>query len=50
MAASHIRSRIGEGTRVSVRLPLDCERGRLAKQVPLKLLTNVTRYLPPAPT
>jgi two-component system, cell cycle sensor histidine kinase DivJ len=27
-----IRSRIGEGTRVSVRLPLDCERARAAKR------------------
>ncbi len=27
-----IRSRIGEGTRVTVRLPLDCERARLGKK------------------
>ena len=45
-----IQSRIGEGTRVSVRLPLDCERGRLAKQDSAQVATNVTRYLPPAPT
>jgi two-component system, cell cycle sensor histidine kinase DivJ len=30
-----IRSRVGEGTRVSVRLPLDCERARPAKNVSL---------------
>jgi two-component system, cell cycle sensor histidine kinase DivJ len=29
-----IRSRIGEGTRVTVRLPLDCERSRPAKATP----------------
>ena len=44
-----IQSRIGEGTRVSVRLPLDCERGRLAKQDFAQVATNMTRYLPPAP-
>jgi cell cycle sensor histidine kinase DivJ len=26
-----IRSRVGEGTRVSVRLPIDCERGRMSR-------------------
>jgi two-component system, cell cycle sensor histidine kinase DivJ len=30
-----IRSRVGEGTRVSVRLPLDCERVRMPKARPL---------------
>ena len=29
-----IRSRFGEGTRVTVRLPLDCERARAAKRGP----------------
>jgi cell cycle sensor histidine kinase DivJ len=28
-----IRSRVGEGTRVTVRLPLDCERARLGKRL-----------------
>jgi two-component system, cell cycle sensor histidine kinase DivJ len=45
-----IQSRIGEGTRVSVRLPLDCERGRPAKQDSAQGATNVTRYLPLVPT
>ncbi|MGO9701240.1 MAG: sensor histidine kinase, partial [Xanthobacteraceae bacterium] len=44
-----IQSRIGEGTRVSVRLPLDCERGRPAKQDSAQGATNVTRYFPPPP-
>ena len=40
-----IHSRIGEGTRVSVRLPLDCERAHRAKQDFTQAPTNVTRYL-----
>jgi cell cycle sensor histidine kinase DivJ len=39
-----IRSRFGEGTRVSVRLPLDCERTLPAKLPPAPVL-DVTRYL-----
>ncbi len=33
-ASLSIRSRVGEGTRVTVRLPLDCERARPAKGSP----------------
>jgi two-component system, cell cycle sensor histidine kinase DivJ len=40
-----IRSRVGEGTRVSVRLPLDCELARAAKQPPDQGANRVTRYL-----
>jgi two-component system, cell cycle sensor histidine kinase DivJ len=36
-----IRSRIGEGTRVTVRLPLDCERMRPSKKSP----SSVVSYL-----
>ena len=38
-----IHSRIGEGTRVSVRLPLDCERAHRAKQAFRQGPTDVTR-------
>ena len=41
-----IRSRLGEGTRVSVRLPLDCERARPAKQHSDRDSVGATRYLP----
>jgi two-component system, cell cycle sensor histidine kinase DivJ len=41
-----IRSRIGEGTRVSVRLPLDCEPVAPAKRHSAPLLAGVTSYLP----
>ena len=43
-----IRSRVGEGTRVTVRLPLDCERTRPAKKpaAPQPLVS----YLPGKPT
>jgi two-component system, cell cycle sensor histidine kinase DivJ len=41
-----IRSRVGEGTRVTVRLPLDCERARPAKR-PAPSRSSVT-YLPSA--
>ncbi len=34
-----IRSRLGEGTRVTVRLPIDCEGGRLAAD-PIKFVTE----------
>ncbi len=46
----NIRSRVGEGTRVSVRLPLDCERAgpneRPASQAPV----DVMHYLPTRPS
>jgi two-component system, cell cycle sensor histidine kinase DivJ len=41
-----IRSRIGEGTRVSVRLPLDCEPAAPAKMHSAPLPAGVTSYLP----
>ena len=41
-----IHSRIGEGTRVSVRLPLDCERTHRAKPSSRPGPTDITRYLP----
>jgi two-component system, cell cycle sensor histidine kinase DivJ len=41
----NIRSRVGEGTRVSVRLPLDCERARAAKQPAAQGPVEVTHYL-----
>ncbi len=41
-----IRSRIGEGTRVSVRLPLDCERAAPARKHSVPLPADVTSYLP----
>jgi cell cycle sensor histidine kinase DivJ len=38
---TEIRSRLGEGTRVTVRLPLDCEGGAVAAQpIPLERKTN----------
>jgi cell cycle sensor histidine kinase DivJ len=40
-----IRSRVGEGTRVSVRLPLDCERARPAKKYSAQVPAGVTSYL-----
>jgi two-component system, cell cycle sensor histidine kinase DivJ len=41
-----IRSRLGEGTRVSVRLPLDCERGRhVNAPTPDAPAASVTSYL-----
>ncbi len=42
----NIRSRIGEGTRVSVRLPLDCERTAPGKRRSTALPAGVTSYLP----
>jgi len=42
----HIRSRVGEGTRVTVRLPLDCERARVVKKAAPPQRTGVTSYLP----
>jgi len=39
-----IRSRIGEGTRVTVRLPLDCERARPAKKAAVH--QSSVSYLP----
>jgi cell cycle sensor histidine kinase DivJ len=41
-----IRSRIGEGTRVTVRLPLDCERARPAKKATVQEPAGVLSYLP----
>ena len=41
-----IRSRIGEGTRVTVRLPLDCERGRTTKNDAAAQPAGVTSLLP----
>jgi cell cycle sensor histidine kinase DivJ len=40
-----IRSRVGEGTRVSVRLPLDCEGARAAKKSSTQGPAEVTHYL-----
>ena len=40
-----IRSRIGEGTRVTVCLPIDCERTPRAKQRSAKRPTDIARYL-----
>ncbi|MGB6731562.1 MAG: PAS domain-containing sensor histidine kinase [Xanthobacteraceae bacterium] len=42
-----IRSRIGEGTRVTVRLPLDCERARATKSGNAAIPAHVMNY-PPA--
>jgi hypothetical protein len=39
-----IRSRVGEGTRVSVSLSLDCERVRPAKNRSVRAPADVTRY------
>jgi len=41
-----IRSRIGEGTRVTVRLPLDCERVRAARKIVAVETGEVMSYLP----
>jgi two-component system, cell cycle sensor histidine kinase DivJ len=40
-----IRSRVGEGTRVTVRLPLDCERARLVKKPAVQQSNGVVSYL-----
>jgi two-component system, cell cycle sensor histidine kinase DivJ len=40
-----VRSRVGEGTRVSVRLPLDCERAQPAKERSVPARAGVTGYL-----
>jgi cell cycle sensor histidine kinase DivJ len=40
-----IRSRVGEGTRVSIRLPLDCERAQQAKDHAFQGPDAVTSYL-----
>jgi cell cycle sensor histidine kinase DivJ len=40
-----IRSRIGEGTRVTVRLPLDCERALPVKKPPATQSAGVVSYL-----
>lgn len=44
---SDIQSRLGEGTRVTVRLPLECEGGRSASD-PVKLVTKRNRSFPMA--
>jgi len=41
-----IRSRVGEGTRVTVRLPLDCERARRIKRAAAPQRSAVMTYLP----
>ena len=41
-----IRSRLGEGTRVTVRMPLDCERARLDKKPSAHGLTAAASHLP----
>jgi cell cycle sensor histidine kinase DivJ len=45
-----IRSRVGEGTRVGVRLPIDCERAQPARkrvvQSPVEMIRYVTAQLP----
>jgi cell cycle sensor histidine kinase DivJ len=41
-----IRSRLGEGTRVTVRMPLDCERARLDKKSPAQALAAAAAHLP----
>jgi cell cycle sensor histidine kinase DivJ len=40
-----IRSRLGEGTRVTIRLPLDCERVGLGKRVSAQPTVEVMKYL-----
>lgn len=41
-----IRSRLGEGTRVTVRLPIDCERARLAQSADVRQPVGPVSYLP----
>ena len=41
-----IRSRLGEGTRVTVRMPLDCERARLDKKSSAQTLAAAAAHLP----
>ncbi len=41
-----IRSRVGQGTRVTVRLPLDCERARPVKKSAAAPSAGVVSYLP----
>ncbi len=41
-----IRSRVGEGTRVTVRLPLDCEGSRAGKKIVAPHVAGVMSYLP----
>jgi cell cycle sensor histidine kinase DivJ len=41
-----IRSRVGEGTRVTVRLPIDCERARPAKKSAMPQAAGTITYLP----
>jgi len=44
-----IRSRVGEGTRVTIRLPLDCERARPVKEAAVPEVAGVMNYLPNKP-
>ena len=44
-----IRSRVGEGTRVTVRLPLDCERAGAAKRPATPVPLGMRGYLPNRP-
>jgi cell cycle sensor histidine kinase DivJ len=44
-----IRSRVGEGTRVSVRLPIDCERVRLPKTRPLTVPIALSHFAGQSP-
>ena len=44
-----IRSRVGEGTRVSVRLPIDCERVRLPKARPLTVPIALSHFAGQSP-
>jgi cell cycle sensor histidine kinase DivJ len=48
-----IRSRVGEGTRVTVRMPLDCERARPAKKLaarqPIGTMSYLTGKVTPRP-
>jgi Xaa-Pro aminopeptidase len=41
-----IRSRLGEGTRVTVRMPLDCERARREKKLSAPAVSTVAARLP----
>ncbi|MGB7037338.1 MAG: ATP-binding protein, partial [Xanthobacteraceae bacterium] len=41
-----IRSRVGEGTRVTVRLPIDCERARLAPRIDVRPVVGLRSNLP----
>jgi cell cycle sensor histidine kinase DivJ len=44
-----IRSRVGEGTRITVSLPLDCERSRPAKKRSTAVVSSIIKAVPSAP-